>query len=96
MAGVAFIAATASLRRRSPTTPVRSGTSAITDEGLTHLTELKRLESLWLDGTSVTVQGIATLKRALPNYYISSIISEREIAKAVEVLDKEATSATKQ
>ncbi len=44
----------------------------ITDKGLQHLTGAKKLKSLRLHGTKVTPEGVALLRKALPNCVIES------------------------
>ena len=43
----------------------------ITDNGLEKLQTLKSLRSLYLSGTSVTAEGVAKFKQALPNCQVA-------------------------
>jgi hypothetical protein len=40
--------------------------SDITDSGLVHLSELNKLQRVWLVGTQVTEKGVAKLRTSLP------------------------------
>jgi hypothetical protein len=55
----------------------------ISDDGVKHLTRLKNLKSVQLQETTVTAQGIAALRTALPECQVGSNIPEAEIAAAI-------------
>jgi hypothetical protein len=65
----------------------------ITDVGLKHLTELKRLKKLSLERTGVTAEGVAKLRLALPKCDVGSNIPASEVAAAVEALQKDSNQA---
>ena len=55
----------------------------ITDKGLDDLAGVKTLETIALEGASVTVEGIAKLKARLPNCTIQSHYTEDEVRAAL-------------
>jgi len=62
--------------------------TAITDDGLRILQEMKTLVTLNVRETKVTAMGVAQLKLALPDCQIKSDFTAEQIAAAVEKLKK--------